>query len=199
MCLCICPSSHPSIHAKWYLTGLWVFFLCCLTFTESLYILCTFLTFFPVFVVFINLFWFSFVFVIASFLYSGFISGKRKIKIPACESQKVSLLSRFSSDQTLKHLHSSCLPESTGYHCRPETWLSPAWSLHQFLSVFLSRDYQILSSVSWRTRTGTFADTCSSASTSSAAATAKQTSELKLTENSSQTRADDHSISDEAT
>lgn len=127
-------------------------------------------------------------------------SSKRKIKIPVPECQKASLLSGVSAHQTLKPQTSPLLLSPQKHSLPLETCnLTAPGVVLESIPLSLRRENQILSSVSWGIHTGTFGDTCSSASSSPATARAKQTSKLKLTENSSQTRADDHSISDEVT
>lgn len=151
------------------------FFPCSLIFTKLLYFMC------------LSRF-FGFLVVVCSFFNSDFLiltlsvpSGKRKIKIPALT----------------RHQSSQLFPSPQKHKLPLQTWnLSPSSVVLEPipLLVFLSRDNQILSSVSWWIHAGTFGDTCSSASSSPPTASTKQTSKLKLTENSSQTRADDHSI-----
>lgn len=123
--LCICPSIPP---CKMTLSMF-------LSFSPMLSYLHFFLYFtclshfFPVFICLIGCFFFLAHFYILS---SYISSGRSKIKLPVPECQNVPLLLRFSCHQTLKPLHSSSLPESTGYCCTPET-MPLAWSLSKFL------------------------------------------------------------------
>lgn len=163
--LCICPSIHP---CKMTLsTSLSFFSPCCLIFTVF-YILCACLIFFSI-VCFIGLVFFLF----GSFLYSVFICifrwKENKHSSPWVPKSVTSLEIQLSPDT-----QTSPLLMATQKHriplCR---WNHAPGMVPEPIPPPLSRDNQILSSVSWWIHTGTFGDTCSSAGSWSAAARAK--------------------------